>query len=130
VKGTVYNIATPYGLIHSLYALTDGIKHCVLFSLLQHNTTWIGADHRANRGRLGKDTEVIQLYVCPKEATMALSWASRWHSHTNCKTITTVFIFKLQITGVLETSLVTQRRNRSFYTKIFNVPLLIIKQHI
>jgi len=64
---------------------------------------------------------------------MALYWASKWHSHKNFKTITTIFIFKLQITGVLETSLVMQRRNRSFYTKILNiayVPLLIIKQYI
>jgi hypothetical protein len=64
---------------------------------------------------------------------MASSWASKWHSHKNCKTITTVFIFKLLITGVVETSLVMQRRNRSFYTKILNiayVPLLIMKQYI
>lgn len=39
MKGTVYNITTPYRLIHSLYALRDRIKHCVLFSLLQHNTS-------------------------------------------------------------------------------------------
>ena len=106
---------------------------CFNFFVAAWHITWTGAGHRANRERLGKDTEVIQLYACQEEVTMASSWASKWHSHKNCKTIITAFIFKLQITGVLETSLVMQRRNRSFYTKILNiahVPLLVIKQYI
>ena len=62
VKETIYNITTPYRLIHSLYALNDRIKYCVLFSLLQHNTSLeLGQVIRPTEGDLEK---IRKLYNC------------------------------------------------------------------
>ena len=62
MEETVCNITTLYRLIHSLYTLTDRIKRCVLFSLLQNNTSLeLGQVIGPTEGDLEK---IRKLYNC------------------------------------------------------------------